>query len=321
MNRSVAPLVAFAALALVGAAASTVGAQPIVSGPAVTLDQEEAAPGGRIVVTVDGFTARNLTITVCGNEARRGSADCDMTTSRQIRVEEDGSPTWTRFVVPAPAVPCPCVVRVTSPQTDEIAVAPIVVTGHPVGPVLDPPNVGDLLDVAVTAEANADGVFYAVRSSLGGPTAYDVTVTVRNVGLSVLRSVELSIDGFRGDNALPPIEIDQPGLIAVGQTWRQTVSVRVPTPSFGEVQWRATASGAGRPVTAEATSYHRPVLLIVLVILLVLDVGLLAIRFTIRRRVARQAEAATATGAASVTAGEQDATSTPRDLVGASNRD
>lgn len=280
--------------ALLALSVSTVHALPIVSGPAVTLDQDEVAPGGRVVVTVDGFSSRNVTIAVCGNEARRGSADCEMTTSQQIRFEDDGEPTWTRFVVPEPTLPCPCVVRVTSPDNDEIAVTPIVITGHPVGPVVDPPTIGDLVDVSISAATNPDGVLDAIRAATGGPALYDVTVSVLNIGPSALRTVRLSVEGSRGDNALPSIEIEDPGLIGVGQTWQQTVQVRVPTPSFGEVEWRATASGAGQPVDATTTTNHRPVLLIVLAVVLVADIGLLLIRFTIRRRVAREAEAAAA---------------------------
>jgi hypothetical protein len=280
--------------ALLALSVSTVHALPIVSGPAVTLDQDEVISGGRVVVTVDGFSSRNVTIAVCGNEARRGSADCEMTTSQQIRFEDDGEPTWTRFVVPEPTLPCPCVVRVTSPDNDEIAVTPIVITGHPVGPVVDPPTIGDLVDVSISAATNPDGVLDAIRAATGGPALYDVTVSVLNIGPSALRTVRLSVEGSRGDNALPSIEIEDPGLIGVGQTWQQTVRVRVPTPSFGEVEWRATASGAGQPVSATTTTNHRPVLLIVLAVVLVADIGLLLIRFTIRRRVAREAEAGAA---------------------------
>jgi len=278
--------------ALLALSVSTAHALPIISGPAVTLDQDEVIPGGRVVVTVDGFSSRNVTIAVCGNEARRGSADCEMTTSQQIRFEDNGEPTWTRFVVPEPTLPCPCVVRVTSPDNEEIAVTPIVITGHPVGPVVDPPTIGDLVDVSISAASNPDGVLDTVRASTGGPALYDVTVSVLNIGPSALRTVRLSVEGSRGGNALPPIEIEDPGLIGVGQTWQQTVQVRVPAPSFGEVEWRATASGAGQPVGATITTNHRPVLLIALAVVVVAVIEVLLIRFTIRRRVAREAEAA-----------------------------
>lgn len=319
MNRSFLRVGVVGALLMVGVAASPAHAMPITSGPAVSLDQTEVAAGGAVVVTVDGFTSRNVTIAVCGNEARRGSADCEMTASQQIRFEDDGSPTWTRFIVPEPTLPCPCVVRVTSPDNDELAVTPIVVTGHPVADVVDPPVIGDLVDVTISAGTDADGVVDAVRAELGGPTTYAVTVSVRNIGSSPLRNVRLALDAARGGNAVPSIDIEDPGLIGVGQTWQQTVRVRVPTPSFGEVQWTATASGAGQPVAASARTNHRPVLLIVLVALLVADVGLLLIRFTIRRR--RRAADAAAAPAVDLPSPDAALASQPEpELVGASSQ-
>ena len=54
--------------------ATTAHATPSTSGPAVSLDRTVVADGERVVLTIDGFDTLHVTISVCGNEARRGSA-------------------------------------------------------------------------------------------------------------------------------------------------------------------------------------------------------------------------------------------------------
>ncbi len=63
----------------------------------------------------------------------------------------------------------------------------------------------------------------------------------------------------------------------------------MPAPSLSTVQWQVVASRAGPSVTATSTTRHRPVLFILLMMTLVVDVSLLAIRSRMRRRVALEA--------------------------------
>lgn len=254
------------------------------SGPSIELDKSEVSPGDSVIVSLRGFNGDLVTVAVCGNLGKRGSADCAMgsSVSEQIRHFEDI--TLTQLLVEAPPVPCPCIIRAATNSNDEFAVAPIVVTGHPTGPVVSPRD-GPLVEVDLHAERVPAGAFDSIRSWLGGPTDYDVTVSVRNVTTESLANVIVrGSGGNRFDDEAVQLQFDQPGPIGPGQTWTQTVSVTLPAPAISTFTWSVDASGAGATITAVEATHPRPVLLYVLVGLLIVDLLVLAVRFPIRRR-------------------------------------
>lgn len=265
-----------------------------ISGPIVTSSKAEVEPGGRTVLTVDGFSSPYVQISICGNEARRGSADCNMSASEGAEVGSSEAPLSVQMPVAAPPVDCPCVIRVVGKDSSEVAITPIVVIGHPVGPLVDPPVLGDLVAVSITAREAPKGALDALRSDLGGKINFEVTVRVKNLANTPLKQVSVSASAGRSasDDSLVSLELENPGLLGVGQTWQQTVTVEIPAPAFGSTEWRATVSGAGRIVTTTSTTKHRPWLLIILSMVVVLNIGLLLIRWRIRRRSSREAAAA-----------------------------
>lgn len=261
-----------------------------VTGPVLSIDEAEVPLGGRATVALDGFGSAWATLTVCGNEARRGSQDCDQSSSVAKEFPQDGSPILLSYLVNAPPVPCPCVLRAVGRDTTEVAIAPLVVTGHPVGPLVDPVAVGNLVEVTIEAHTSADGVVSALRGELGGRTAYEVTVSVRNISTTALSDVRLSGSVQRGNENLGDLLLDDPGALGVGQTWRQTVKAEVPSPSFGEVEWHVLANGAGPAVAATESTSHRPWLLIGLALMIVMNIGILLLRWRVRRRRNRAGE-------------------------------
>ncbi|MDO8362469.1 MAG: hypothetical protein Q7V88_06195 [Actinomycetota bacterium] len=282
------PLLALLVSCVVLGAAAGADAQPTTSGPTVTMADTELAPDERVVLTIDGFQAASVTITVCGNEARRGSADCNMVAGRGLRLDDDGTPTVVQVPIEVPPVGCPCVVRVSSRLNDEIAVAPFTLVGHPVEPLTDGPATSDPLVVSIVARPAPLGALERARTSLGGPARYEVTVTVRNRSTAPYSHVSLAGAAVRSNDLLATLALDDPGVIGAGQTWKQVVSAEVPGPSLGEIEWRVTASGAGPAVTASDVTRQRPLLLIVLVGLLIIDLFVLAVRFLLRRHVRRE---------------------------------
>jgi len=253
------------------------------SGPVLTLDRTTVSPGDFIHVIVDGFTGTAVTISVCGNEARRGSPDCNMSASEGLRLDRDGSSTLIQIPVAAPPVDCPCVIRVATRNNDEVVTSPINLLGHPVGPVVDPVVMANPLTVAIDARYAPAGVVGTVRAGLGGPAPYAVTVSVTNHSTVTLHRVALAASVGRNDHDhLATLEFDDPGELAPGQTWRQTLPARVPAPSFGDLRWRVAASGMGQAVEATDITHHRPTMLIVVLSLLLLDIGFLLIRWRVR---------------------------------------
>ena len=264
--------------------------EPAITGPSVTLDRLAASPGEHVVLTIDGFTALLVTVSFCGNEDRRGSTDCNMAASQSVDVHADGTPSVAELPVAAPPVGCPCLVRVSSRLNDEVAVTPISVIGHPVGPVIGGPDVNaPLVAVTIAATPVPHGLLGWVKSNLGGSVPYDVTVSVRNISTEALHHVTVfGSAGLHPDDAFATLEFDSPDEILPGQTWTQVVSAEVPAPSLSTIHWQVVASRAGPWVTADLTTRHRPMLLMIVAMLLVIDLAFLLIRKRMRRRAARE---------------------------------
>ena len=284
-----AVVVLLTAAALLAAATA---AEATLTGPTVKLDRTRIEPGERVAITIDGFRALNVTISVCGNEARRGSADCNMFASEGLKLDTDGTSTLIGIPIAVPPMPCPCVIRVFSRLNDEIATTPIEIIGHPTAPVVDGPSVKDPLVVTIEAVPAPPGVFERARSSIGGPTLYQVTVRVLNRSTVPFGQIALSGAAVRDNDQLASLPLDDAGEIKPGQTWEQVVTAEVPGPSLGAIEWRVAVSGAGPTVNATDTTRQRPLLLILLVMFLVVDLFVLAIRFVMRRRARREARRA-----------------------------
>ena len=272
--------------------------QPVLSGPTITLDKSEAAVGDKVRVSITGFDAAYVTVSVCGNEARRGSSDCNSTGSASVEVHHDGTETWTVFPITAPPFGCPCAIRVFSSLNDEIGVVPFTVTGHPVEPVQSGRDLNaPLVSVSVEPERAPDGVVASMRASLGGPTNYAVKVVVKNLTSEVLSNVALSGSVGRGErDELVALDVVDPGSIGPGQSSTQMVNVMIPSPTYGTFNWRVTASGAGPSVTTVATARPRPWLLILAILALVAIVAMLIMRFLVHRRARRELSAQSDTG-------------------------
>lgn len=269
------------------AAALAQGSNGALTGPQLSVNRSEAAPGDTVNLAFVGWHARHVDIAVCGNLAKRGSADCNMAGALGNTMV-DGERQTTDFLVSAPPVPCPCVIRAWSNATDESAVAPIVITGQPVAPVVDP-NAGKApLDVTIEAEAAPAGFFSALRSALGGPTEYVVTVKVHNPSTDSFQKV--TVAGSAGRSSTRDVaSFDlQPTPLASGQTWEATTHATLPAPVLGSYVWHATASGGGPAATAASTTHRTPVLLLFLVSVLLVDLGMIVYRFFLRDRLARR---------------------------------
>ncbi len=268
-----------AVLAVAGEAA----AQSTTTGPTVVLAVDELAPDARMDFQIEGFDGSAVIITVCGNDARRGSVDCNMIQSEGLRLNREGGITRSSIPVPVPPAPCPCLVQVVDSDNNQLAVAPLVIIGHPVAPTVGPAGFVQPLVVEITADPASVGISDRLRSSAAGAMLHDVTVKVRNRSTLPVERVMLSGSAGRDANDdLVVLVLDDPGTIQPGQTWQETVQAELPSPVWGDFVWQATASGTGPSVTATTTTNHRPLLLIVLVVVLILDLLILAARLIMR---------------------------------------
>ena len=268
-----------------GVVARIASASPFTSGPKITLDRDKVSIGDSVRVTITGFDTSYVVISVCGNEARRGSADCNMVQSDGRPLSQDGTPTIGVMPISTPPAPCPCVIRVASRMNDQVAISAITIVGHPVAEVVDAVDAPPGVSVSIRAVAAPNGVTGWVKSSLGGGAAYDVTIAVKNQSTTPISRLAVTASAGRGGNsdiAVP--DFGDPGTILPGQTWQQTVTATVSAPSLGTVNWRASVAGAGMGAQATTSTQNVPWLLLALVAFLVIDLALLLVRFRIRRR-------------------------------------
>lgn len=273
---------AIVAIAMVSAAPA--GARPARGAvPRVTIDRGEAAPGETVVARVDGFTGNAVTVSVCGNAARRGSADCNMASSATEGLGEDGTAVEELRVQPPPG-PCPCVVRVTSTSTLDVAATPLVVLGHPTGAAAPLTTGVAGLDVEVSATPEA-GLVAGTRRALGGRTTYDLRVVVHN---RMAEPVSGLVVRARADHRLrhdaATARMLAPATIEPGSRWVGTTETDVRAPVIGRYTWQVSATATGIEGRAAARVDHLPVVLLVLVVLLTADLALLAARRLRRAR-------------------------------------
>ena len=105
--RSTPLMVALIGLLAGLAVAVPAAAQSVTDGPTVVPDVTDLQIGQRVRMTITGFDAPVVIMAVCGNEARRGSVDCDNLGSQARENNLDGTPTIGSVVVGAPPAPCP----------------------------------------------------------------------------------------------------------------------------------------------------------------------------------------------------------------------
>jgi hypothetical protein len=259
------------------------------SGPSVVLDNLKAWPGESLIVSLSGFKSSYVTSTVCGNLAKRGSADCDMRGSTTDNIKSTTGVTLVEVIVSSPPVPCPCIVRVSSTTQGEFGVAPIDIVGHPVAPVVDTVP-SPMVEVSLVAKHAHEGFVGWARSALGGPARYDVDVAVRNTtteNLSNTAVVGSARNRFNDDAA--GLRFPAVGSLAPGQTWRYHQSTVMQAPSLGHIVWEVSAVGAGPTVRVQQSSNRVPAGLVFLAALLATDLAAIVWRRRARNRANRLA--------------------------------
>jgi len=244
---------------------------------------KEASVGTEVSLRISGFTARVVTVQVCGNEGRRGSVDCNVTEATTIDVPAERTSFLSRFTVARPPTPCPCIVQVSSERFDEVAVAGFTLLGHPTGALVDTGRQVNPLQVSVAARRVERGFWGALRTSLGGPTSYDVVVTVKNASTSTVRAPHLGLAvGRDAEDEIQTIDVPALGDLAPQESKRQVVRTQLPSPVYGAVVWRATTTAYGLTTTATASTQNRPLLLVVFAALFSACVLALVLRVFLR---------------------------------------
>jgi hypothetical protein len=294
-----------------GSALPTTTAPPVsLTGPSVTVAPAAVKLGQRVLFSIIGFQSATVTATICGNNALRGSVDCDQPHGASIGTLRPGAKVSDYLTVGAPPMPCPCVVRVANDTGDEVATAPLKIVGHKTARLVQPPaaNVDNsLVKLSITATQVNRGFWRAAAGNLGGSITYDVTVSVQNRTDANLHDLLASGAVGRGSNdTIQSFELAQMPAIAPGFVWQQKLRITLPAPSIGDYHWRLSVSHNGVPVTQELVTRHRPWLLIALVLFILFDITALIVRGRLRARAKRAAAAEIANGSGAVDASTSD---------------
>jgi hypothetical protein len=276
---------------VVASSADGATAQPPTAstGPSVSASVDKAAPGEQLTIRIAGFTTNAVTVSVCGNEGRRGSSDCNLPASLGVSNPAGGVPVEVLFTVSAPPTTCPCVIRASDNNNDQVAVVPIRVIGHPLGPVEGAPDLEDSITMSVDVADPERTALEMARAGLGGPIAYELTVTIKNRTTVALRNVILngSVGAPDADNP-DNVEIANPDVLQPGETYVATATHEVPAMQWGELQWTVTALGTGNAVAASDTTSRQPTMLVFAVAFACFALFLIPLRHVVARHKRRR---------------------------------
>jgi len=257
-------LVVYAAFVILCASAVAVGAGAQTTGPAasarVQVTPASAAPGEEVAVELANWPAGPAQASVCGNNAARGSQDCDLIGTKGVSVRRDGAS--FRFEVTAPPIHCPCVVRVTSANGDLVRQAPIDVQGHPVGPEVLPTSVGPVSAVKVPIRARLvdakQSIVEGLAPLVAGPVEKTLLVTVRNDSSQSVEQIRVVASVGRSRSEAEPLSSTTIDALAPGESTTARVPVRIGVPAWGRYEVFGSVYGLDVPGRFSTTTSNDP---------------------------------------------------------------
>ena len=249
-------LAAWVATAVVLGAASTVGAQRGDAATAadaypsatVTVSPSETAIGDNVLVQATGWPALPLQASVCGNNAMRGSQDCDLVGTRGESVR-DGASTF-RLKIGQPPIHCPCVVRVGTTDGSVVRQVPITIAGTPDGP-LEPSTLAagaESLRFQARIENGGATSWRRLLPLIAGPTHKTLVLTVQNTAQEPVTDVRIVGSVGRKSTEGEPLEPTTIPSIGPGSS----IAVRIPV-TLSVPAWVATRCS----VTSTDSAYRR----------------------------------------------------------------
>lgn len=249
------------------------------SGVSASTDRGTARSGEEIVVDGTGWPADSrVQVSICGNQARALSADCDLPSSRTIVTDPEGSFALT-LDVEVPPSPCPCVVFVSGQNTASTVRFPIEVLDAPSAPTTTP-------------EITPARDFAVLRSTLTGSgpwTAWFGAAPTRTLELTVENTGTIAaapnLSATWGTGSTPTHVLETPTLepIEPGETAQYKIPVRFDALSFGSINVAGSVSGSSGPISFTTSTSTYPWALLALAAIAV-QLVLLSIRNRVRSR-------------------------------------
>ncbi|MDX6740284.1 hypothetical protein [Actinocorallia sp. A-T 12471] len=236
-------------------------------GATVEIDRQEVSPGQTVTVRLSGWPSGNVSVELCGNEGRRGTADCAVASSATTFVGPQGSAT-ALLTVAKPPVGCPCVVSVRPVGGGQARTVPITVKGVKTLSESQRAEVDAAVPSLTVTSISLEGGGPSA-AWFGGPADRTLVYTVKNDGDLPVSDAPVSIAVGRAPDPTGIVAAPALGTIEPGASKTFRVPVKLSGPAFGSYQIRGEIEGQAREIvfTAETSSYPWvwPFLLLVLV--------------------------------------------------------
>jgi hypothetical protein len=224
--------------------------------PTAAAETDVVSVGQRIRVHGDGWgsdTSQVVSVVLCGNAALDGAADCDLSDTAEGGIRNGGS-FYTLFTVPAPTLPCPCVLRFFSPATAVDVKLPVSVLGA----ATQPPQPRVFARRAV----RVDAVHLRGRgpwdSWFGAAPRRVLVYRVTNTGEVTLHDPPVDIVWGKGSNPSGFVSVPAVGDLPVNASRTFTVPIRFPALSFGSYRAIVKVDPFGEVGRGESTSSLSP---------------------------------------------------------------
>jgi len=255
--------------------------------PSLTSTSRSVEFGDQIAIRGEGWSPNSIiNISVCGNDAKNGTSDCDIVNGRVVGVSNRGT-FGVSIVVGQPPAPCPCVVRAESQTSSELVTFNIDITG---APELPPDQqfqvpVPDRQLTISNARITGSGPWY---SYLGGPAKREVVFAVQNIGEVTVKNAAISLSMGKGPNPKGFVKAPDLGELKPGESRTYSVPIKLPVLALGTYGVQGEIPGFADPVRFRAETSQIPWALVALPLLVLLQVMLIASRNRLRREIEHQ---------------------------------
>ncbi|WUI02745.1 hypothetical protein OHR68_13345 [Spirillospora sp. NBC_00431] len=230
-------------------------AAPARAEPAIDLDRTTVKPGQTVTVRLSGFQPGNLLIELCGNQARRGTADCAVASSASTYVAE-GKTAAVMLNVAKPPIGCPCVIAVRPVTGGTPRTVPVTMPGMPtLSSAQVPAAAGGTRRLSATSVSVRGGGF--MDGWLGGGADRTLRVVLRNEGTTALTDVPITVTAGRGDDPTGLVDAPSLGTLDPAQERAYDIPFTLEAPAFGRYTVRGEIGGLDEPIsfTAHTASY------------------------------------------------------------------
>ena len=224
-------------------------------GATVELDRSEVKIGQTVTVRLAGWPSGNVAVELCGNEGRRGTADCAVASSATTFVNAQGTGTVLLNIV-KPPVGCPCVVSVRPVGGGTARTAPLTVKGAGTLTAAERDRADVQLPSLAVTRVSLEGGGPAL-AWFGGAAERTLVYTVRNDGEVAVTDAPVTLMAGRSPDPTGTLTAPALGTLAPGEERAYRVPVRFGAPALGTYRVAGRIEGLAQPVafTAETSSH------------------------------------------------------------------